>query len=570
MKIKRFFSVLLAVFLAVGAFALPANAAVKDTSRDVTLTIYALETADGSNVTVDTSVTGEQVTISDKEPIAGVSYLLYKVSDTETSTEIPSDVTPISTEKTGADGSVSVTIAAKEQGRYLVVENECPAYAKGASVPFLVDLPMTNPDGTDYLYDVYVYPKQLVNGAVKLQKTFGGNTPQNGETAVFTLENSDGVKTDYTTSSDGMLVINDLPFGSYKLTESKTADGYVLTNELWSFTIEKGGYALWADGNIEQFGTVVDLGTTDNPKEDTDTDIPLPTIAKKVSDDGAKTFKQLGNVHSIDGEKAIWKISVSVPENVAEFDVYTVTDILDSRLIAPKSDEIKANIGNNSVSANAYKASVKGNKVQVDFSAAKLIEYAGKTLDITFPTAIDLKADNSVGEVIKNIASLTFTDVKGTNPGDDTTTISTPPAGVWTGAITGFKHDNDNNPLSGAEFTLYYDKDCKKSVAKTTSGDNGKFAFKGLAEATYYLKETKAPSGYQADTRVLEVKISEESAVVEIDALNIPKANLPLTGGAGTLGLTVFGAAVVAFGVFMIIKGIKTFLAYRKSQPSMT
>lgn len=67
------------------------------------------------------------------------------------------------------------------------------------------------------------------------------------------------------------------------------------------------------------------------------------------------------------------------------------------------------------------------------------------------------------------------------------------------------------NPLSGAEFTLYSDEACT-TVAKTgiqTDGTapsdteamngvniGGNIVFSGLDEGTYYMKETKAPTGY--------------------------------------------------------------------------
>jgi len=162
MKIKRFLGVLLTMLLVMGVLALPAGAVVKDTTKDVTLTIYALEASDGSEVTVDASVTGEEITITDKKPVEGASFLLYRVADDETSPFVPDDVTPIATEKTGADGRVSVVIPAAQQGRYLVVEDELPENAQGTTVPFLVDLPMMNPEGTDYMYEVFVYPKQVI------------------------------------------------------------------------------------------------------------------------------------------------------------------------------------------------------------------------------------------------------------------------------------------------------------------------------------------------------------------------------------------------------------------------
>lgn len=162
MKIKRFLSVLLIVMVAVGMFALPAAAAVKDATKDVTLTIYALEAKSDSEVAVDVNVTGEKAVLADVRAIEGAVFALYKVGDDETSISIPKDVTPLKTAPTAADGSTKITVPAAQQGRYLVIEDKVPDGAIGKTVPFLVDLPMTNPDGTDFMYDVFAYPKQPV------------------------------------------------------------------------------------------------------------------------------------------------------------------------------------------------------------------------------------------------------------------------------------------------------------------------------------------------------------------------------------------------------------------------
>jgi len=174
---------------------------------------------------------------------------------------------------------------------------------------------------------------------------------------------------------------------------------------------------------------------------------------------------------------------------------------------------------------------------------------------------------------IENLASLTYSvvdadvvtdtdEVTDTDSEVETTTetIITTVVEVWTGSIEGFKHDKDNKALSGAEFTLYSDKDCKKVVAKTTSDKEGHFYFTGLKDGTYYLKETKAPNGYQENNNVLEVKIDgKKNSVVKIDVLNVPKTDLPLTGGAGVIGITLICAAIVLAGISFIAVAFKKF-----------
>ena len=69
--------------------------------------------------------------------------------------------------------------------------------------------------------------------------------------------------------------------------------------------------------------------------------------------------------------------------------------------------------------------------------------------------------------------------------------------------------------------------------------------------------------GYQQNNNVLEVKIDgKKQSVVKIDVLNVPKTDLPLTGGAGVIGITLIGAAVVLTGILFIVIAFKK---YRKA-----
>ncbi len=492
MKIKKFLSVLLIVMVAVGVFALPAAAAVKDTTRDVSLTIYALEAKDGSEVTVDVNVTGEKAVLADVKPIKGAVFELYKVADDETSTLIPLEDANVVTDPTGEDGSVKVVIPGIDQGRYLVVEESAPENVTGTTIPFLIDLPLRNPDGTDYLYDVYVYPKQL-----------------------------------------------------------QKASPVPVT-----------------------------------PEED----LPDPKVSKLVSGDDGKTWGEEANIEAFSGKKAYWKVTGEIPNTVGEFDIYEIGDILDNRLIPPTKSEVKASIDGKELPESTYTVSIKNQTIAVNFDVKTLAKYTDKKVDVIFPTAIDVKAKNAIGIKIENIATLTFSKLSGSIPHTDSdtdtiidtdidtevdtdtsteiikkkSTISTNIVRVWTGSIEGFKHDKDNKPISGAEFTLYTDKDCKKSIGKSTSDKNGIFTFTGLKDGTYYMKETKTPDGYQENNNVIKIEIDGKTDPVnKVDVLNIPKSNLPLTGGAGTVGISLIGIGIALAGVVIVILTIK---AYNKSR----
>ncbi len=127
----------------------------------------------------------------------------------------------------------------------------------------------------------------------------------------------------------------------------------------------------------------------------------------------------------------------------------------------------------------------------------------------------------------------------------------------------------ENHPdtyLTGAEFALYSSKECSgEPLATAREQHTGIYTFDltGLtANTSYYLKETKAPAGYNLADSVYEacfdaegnvtLKISGQDDSVEKDSRgaylieNRYGHELPLTGGTGTLLYTFSGIAFMA------------------------
>ena len=80
---------------------------------------------------------------------------------------------------------------------------------------------------------------------------------------------------------------------------------------------------------------------------------------------------------------------------------------------------------------------------------------------------------------------------------------------------TGITESNDCYSITGATYGVYADKSCKEQLATLTTDNSGSTETVELKAATYYVKETKAPKGFQLDKNVytLTVKAGETATL---------------------------------------------------------
>lgn len=171
--------------------------------------------------------------------------------------------------------------------------------------------------------------------------------------------------------------------------------------------------------------------------------------------------------------------------------------------------------------------------------------------------------------------------------GDDHTTPETPY--VYTYQFIVVKQDGDNKgtKLPGAKFKLYSDQSATEEVAVSlangvytvdpngkavlTTDTDGKITVNGLDSGTYYLKETKAPSGYKLDDTVQKVTVTPDSEVGDAKngkaiaykvngysnhtmTIDNYKGSLPSTGGMGIVLMVVAGVLLIAGGMISIMR----------------
>lgn len=178
-----------------------------------------------------------------------------------------------------------------------------------------------------------------------------------------------------------------------------------------------------------------------------------------------------------------------------------------------------------------------------------------------------------------NETYLTYGDSKKSTSSTTKTYTFAFPVLKYTGSI-----DNPTR-LSGAKFKLYSDSDCKTEIKLTKDGNNyrrltgveteaeivtdatGEFTIQGLAEGTYYLKETKAPNGYNTLKDPITVKLDRvadgdgasslsikqyDKPTDRINVLNNSGTILPSTGGMGTTLIYLIGGALVLGSGFVL------------------
>lgn len=165
-----------------------------------------------------------------------------------------------------------------------------------------------------------------------------------------------------------------------------------------------------------------------------------------------------------------------------------------------------------------------------------------------------------------------------------------------------FKHDSADTGLEGAIFTLSKAEDGSNPISFVKEGNEevyrlakedetgstqittvtgGKFVIKGLDSDTYYLTETKAPTGFNELAEPIEIKIDDKGNITysgekdastgentmltatvpaggtapQIPVLNQSGSLLPSTGGIGTtIFYTVGGILVAAAGILLVVK----------------
>lgn len=339
----------------------------------------------------------------------------------------------------------------------------------------------------------------------------------------------------------------------------------------------------------------------------------VPTSTKKIKEDSTD---QWGDTADLDvGQEAPFKLTGTMPSNIADFTTYKYgfKDFISKGFTLPEgfsAKDLTVKIGDKVVTPDTVNVTdITDDTHGAEYNGGKQIEIMFTDLKATAKAAsVELTKDSVVtveykatvneqaiigGKGNPNKSLVVYQ--KDVNDGDGLG--ETPEDEVWafTYQLDTTKVDSadPNTKLKDAQFRLYNSDKTKSAeikdnkIVKWVDGDagtvittpeGGVFNIKGLDADTYYLKEIKAPAGYNLPTgddayfkfviaanltvgddgkgKIESLTITPDkgqaadgdipTGKVEMNITNTSGSTLPETGGIGTAIFTVVGLLVMA------------------------
>ena len=196
------------------------NNELVDNQRQVGV-LYGFDTSDRSNAVL--SAIGLTAADAHKTE-GGVNYFTSDALNNKLSAALAANATTVKNALEAAvkNGGVAMTetdatghtsASNMEQGLYLVVETRVPENVTSTCNPFLVSLPMTTIDGSEWIYDLTVYPKNQT-GNPDLEKTVRESKSSTGKNNGSLTDITDGFEHTATASVGDVVdyqIISTLP-----------------------------------------------------------------------------------------------------------------------------------------------------------------------------------------------------------------------------------------------------------------------------------------------------------------------------------------------------------------------
>ncbi|HFI0554573.1 TPA: SpaH/EbpB family LPXTG-anchored major pilin [Streptococcus suis] len=272
-----------------------------------------------------------------------------------------------------------------------------------------------------------------------------------------------------------------------------------------------------------------------------------------------KTIDEKQSSYSF-GEPISYRLSTLIPQDMPNLSSYEIEDIYDQGLRFI-SDSLEIFIDGEKQSDSIKAVNLSENQFRVVFDVAKLADFGGKKLEVTYQMVI--KDEAAIDQDLVNTATL--------YPGDLTPLVDR--ENVQTGGFRFIKRaaEGKQNPLAKAIFviknptddTVLTYKEGKyqfekvatnaSGVVRLTSDDDGSFEIRGLRYGEYLVSEIRAPSGYVLNDKptafTVGVSTYSQGPVLSIFNVKKPIIRLPETGTVATstafVGLLIMASSLV-------------------------